>query len=144
MSRCMSHVTPASLALACALAVITSGVSAATDQPSFSKGRRFDERSGEALYRSICQGCHQPEGQGARGAGLYPTLAHDINLASRQYPVALLLFGRRNMPSFARSLDDAQIAAVATYVRTHFGNDYGNDDGGAITAAEVAALRPPK
>lgn len=125
---------PALAMLACAT------IAAAADAASFSKGNRFDERSGEALYRSICQGCHQPNGQGARGAGAYPALAHDANLASRQYPVVVLLRGRRNMPSFAQSLDDEQIAAVATYVRTHFANDYGD----AITAAEVAALRPPK
>ncbi len=111
--------------------------SAAAEPPTFSKGRGFDERSGEALYRSVCQGCHQPEGQGARGAGVYPTLAHDGNLTSRRYVIAVLLRGRKNMPAFASSLDDEQVAAVATYVRTHFGND----DGEAITAPEVADLR---
>ncbi len=125
----------------CAFAMLASAMTAAAaDPPTFSRGRGFDERSGEALYRSICQGCHQPDGQGARGAGAYPALAHDANLASRQYPIAVLLNGRRNMPAFAPSLDDEQIAAVATYVRTNFGNEYGE----AITAAEVATLRPPK
>ncbi len=41
------------------------------------------------------------------------------------------------MPSFGKMLDDAQIAAVVGYVRTHFGNQY-ND---AITAENVAKLR---
>ena len=122
------------------LALMSTAASAVDDRPLFSQGRRFDARSGEALYRSICQGCHQSQGQGARGAGVYPALAHDANFASRQYPVIVLLTGRRNMPSFARTLDDAQIAAVATYVRSHFGNDHPDE----ITAAEVAALRPAK
>ena len=129
------------ITLAAVACVLTSALAWADDAtPLFSKGRHFDERSGEALYRSICQGCHQSQGQGAQGAGNYPALAHDANLASRQYPVVVLLMGRKNMPSFAQSLDDAQIAAVATYVRSHFGNDYADE----ITAAEVAALRPAK
>ena len=119
---------------------VAASAAVADDRVAFSRGRGFDARSGEALYRSVCQGCHQPEGEGARGAGVYPTLAHDANLASRQYPVVVLLRGQKNMPSFAQSLDDEQIAAVATYVRTHFGNAWGD----AITAAEVGALRPPK
>ena len=125
------------------LAMLAAGLqstAAADDRLTFSKGHGCDERSGEALYRSICQGCHQPEGQGARGAGVYPTLALDANLASRQYPIVVLLRGRKNMPSFAQSLDDEQIAAVATYVRGHFGNDYGD----VIVASEVAALRASK
>lgn len=115
-------------------------VAAAAEPPTFSKGRGFDERSGAALYRSICQGCHQPDGQGAHGAGVYPPLALDANLTSPRYVIAVLLRGRKNMPPFASSLDDEQIAAVATYVRTHFGNEYRD----AIAATEVAGLRASK
>jgi mono/diheme cytochrome c family protein len=40
------------------------------------------------------------------------------------------------MPQFAGTLKDAQIAAVATYIRNSWGNEFG-----AITEAESAALR---
>ena len=37
-------------------------------------------------------------------------------------------------------LDDDQVAAVAKYVRSHFGNQYTDQ----VTPAEVEALRPKK
>jgi mono/diheme cytochrome c family protein len=106
--------------------------------------------NGQEIYEHICQGCHMPDGGGAVGAGRYPALAKDRNLASRQFMALTLLMGRRNMPAFGAKhaitfmgrpavLTDVQIAAVINYVRTHFGNHYTD----AITAAEVAALDPP-
>ena len=32
--------------------------------------------------------------------------------------------GQKAMPPFGRMLDDAQVAAVVEYIRTHFGNDF--------------------
>jgi len=104
---------------------------------------------GREIYEHICQGCHMPEAQGAVGAGRYPALAKDRNLASRQFMALTLLLGRRNMPAFGAkhaiaflgkpvTLTDVQIAAVTNYVRTHFGNHYTDP----ITAAEVASLDP--
>jgi mono/diheme cytochrome c family protein len=104
---------------------------------------------GREIYEHICQGCHMPEAQGAVGAGNYPALAKDRNLASRQFMALTLLLGRRNMPAFGAkhaiaflgkpvTLTDVQIAAVTNYVRTHFGNHYTDP----ITAAEVASLDP--
>ncbi|MGA9342539.1 MAG: cytochrome c [Rhodanobacteraceae bacterium] len=105
--------------------------------------------SGEQIYLHICQGCHMSDARGASGAGTYPALAADAHLASAQYAAAVVLNGRRDMPSFlARpdlrgfeamvhlALDDAQIAAVVNYVRSHFGNHYTDP----ITAADVRAL----
>ena len=112
---------------------------AADDDHGFSKGERFGEQTGEALYRSICQGCHMADGRGAAGAGVYPALAANVRLTNAVYPLAVVLNGRRNMPAFAAVLDDAQVAAVVTYVRSHFGNAYGD----VVTAEQVATLRPP-
>ncbi|MGA9333848.1 MAG: cytochrome c [Rudaea sp.] len=105
--------------------------------------------SGEQIYRHVCQGCHMPDAHGATGAGSYPALANDPHLASPQFMAAVILNGRRNMPSFLPrpdlhgfeatvrlGLDDAQIADVVNYVRSHFGNHY--DD--KLGAADVAAL----
>jgi len=102
---------------------------------------------GGEIYHRICQGCHMPNGQGAKGAGTYPALAGDRALASSQFMAVTILDGRRNMPAFGKdrgggfffatpSLTDEQIAAVINYVRTHFGNHYKD----RITAAEVEAL----
>jgi mono/diheme cytochrome c family protein len=102
---------------------------------------------GRQIFEHVCQGCHMPAGQGAVGAGHYPALAANRNLASRQYMALTILAGRRNMPAFGArhaigfvgapaTLSEAQIAAVTNYVRTHFGNRYTD----SITAAEVTAL----
>ena len=122
------------------LAACTVLPAVADDSASFSRGERFDARSGEAIYRSICQGCHLPDGQGARGAGVYPSLARDARLDGAAYPVAIVLHGNRNMPSFADTLDDAQVAGVVTYIRSHFGNAH--DD--VVTPEQVAVQRPAR
>ena len=105
--------------------------------------------SGEQIYQHICQGCHMPDGKGAVGAGHYPALAGDANLASSRFAATMVLRGRNDMPAFAVGqpmgsfgplgqfeLSDVQIADVINYVRTHFGNHY-ND---AISAEDVSAM----
>jgi mono/diheme cytochrome c family protein len=44
---------------------------------SFLSPRHFMQRDGEVIYRTVCQGCHMPNAQGAVGAGAYPALAGD-------------------------------------------------------------------
>jgi mono/diheme cytochrome c family protein len=104
---------------------------------SFSHPFRFLQRDGEVIYRTVCQGCHMPDGQGAVGAGSYPALANNVKLESGGYPVLLVVHGQRAMPPFGDLLDDDQIAAVVNYVRSHFGNDYKD----TISAADVTAAR---
>jgi mono/diheme cytochrome c family protein len=107
-----------------------------------------DSTNGEQIYTHICQGCHMPDGQGAVGAGYYPTFAGNPNIASAQYMALTVLFGRRNMPSFVEggasgnelwfsvALNDEQVANVVNYIRSHFGNTYTD----TLTAADVKAL----
>jgi len=107
-----------------------------------------DSAGGEQVYTQICQGCHMPGGKGAVGAGYYPALAGNPNIASAQYVALTVLYGRRNMPSFVEggasgnalwfsaSLSDQQVANVVNYVRSHFGNTYTD----TLSAADVKAL----
>ena len=104
----------------------------------FSEGRSFAQRDGKALYEAICQGCHMPDAKGAIGAGRYPALAGNPNLAVALYPTTVVLQGLRAMPAFGDQLDDEQIAAAVDYVRSHFGNDYPD----AVSPATVQSLRP--
>lgn len=97
----------------------------------------FPQRSGSALYAAICQGCHMPDAEGAVGAGAYPALAANPHLATAGYPIWLVVYGQKAMPGFGGFLDDAQVAAVVGYVRTHFGNDYKDP----VSADEVTAIR---
>ena len=125
----------AALVAACALPLASQA--ADLPKPNISDGSHFIEEDGESLYRATCQGCHMPDGQGARGAGTYPALAKNPRLASPTYPVLNVLRGLKGMPSFAGSMSDEQVAAVTNYVRTHLGNDYPD----AVTASTVKALR---
>ena len=76
------------------------------------------------------------------------SVAGDPALASADFVALTLITGRRNMPRFVdpfqpvgffvqADLDDQQVAAVANYVRTSFGNRFK----GTISAAQVKALR---
>jgi mono/diheme cytochrome c family protein len=78
--------------------------------------------SGADLYKqSGCVVCHGGFGTGGFG----PTLAGDPMLALQQYVVAQILIGRGQMPAFDRRLSDEQIAAVASYIRNSWGNNFG-------------------
>jgi mono/diheme cytochrome c family protein len=91
---------------------------------SFADPARFVATSGEEIYRSVCQGCHMPEGEGAVGAGVYPPLASKPVLETAEYAIYLVIHGQKAMPPFGEMLDDAQVAAVVEYIRSHFGNSY--------------------
>jgi mono/diheme cytochrome c family protein len=139
----------AAMAMVLALAAGDARPDTTTTAGMFGAGH-VESTSGEVLYQQICQGCHMPDGRGASGAGHYPALAGDRALQSAQFMAITLIDGRRNMPAFGGksqegfsyivpTLDDAQIAAVTNYVRTHFGNQFK----GTISAAQVKALRRP-
>lgn len=108
--------------------------------PALSTGFRFTETTGEELFASACRGCHMPDGKGAVGAGTYPSLAKDSNLATASFPVHIVVRGQRAMPPVGAMMNDAQVAAVVNYVRTHFGNEYRD----AVSAEDVKLARPEK
>jgi len=103
-----------------------------------STGFRFTEQTGEQLFVSSCQGCHMPDGNGAVGAGTYPSLSKDSHLEASGYPVYVIVRGQKAMPPIGIMMSDDQVAAVVNYLRTHFGNQY-ND---AVTAEDVKRVRP--
>lgn len=97
----------------------------------------FGTANGEVVYHAICQGCHMPEGQGAKGAGEYPQLAGNPKLAAAPYVAMMVLDGHGGMPGFGKMLNDKQVAEVVQYVRTHNGNNYSD----ALTPEDVHSLR---
>jgi mono/diheme cytochrome c family protein len=119
------------------VAALAGGAAPAMGQ-TFGSPTHFTEQGGAAIYGGICAACHMPDGRGAEGAGRYPSLAHDTRLQAPGYPVALILRGQRDMPSFAFTLTDQQVADVVAYLQTHFGNAYAD----APTAADVKRERP--
>ena len=105
--------------------------------PALSTGFRFIENSGEELFANVCRGCHMPDGKGAAGAGIYPSLVANNHLEAGGYPVTIIVNGQRGMPAFGAMMSDDQVAAVVNYLRTHFDNHYQD----AVTAADVQSVR---
>ena len=106
---------------------------------AMSHGWDFSEQGGAELFRNICAGCHQADAKGAVGAGAYPSLVADENLASANFITSILLGGQKAMPPVGDMMSDAQVAEVVNYVRTHFGNTYSD----SVSAADVATARRP-
>jgi mono/diheme cytochrome c family protein len=124
------------------VAVVTAGTAAAGEAPAhatppLSHGQLFEEQGGATLFASVCAGCHQPDANGASGAGDYPALTKNSNVASVDYMERLLINGQRGMPPVGQMMSDQQIADVINYVRTHFGNAYGE----AVSPEDVEATR---
>ncbi len=99
--------------------------------------------AGRALYTANCALCHQPDGRGVPNA--IPNLADNAAVtASRPDSViAPMINGLAGggtygaMPSFAGALSNAEMAAIANYVRT----SWGNAGSANATPALVASLR---
>ena len=125
------------LTIGLAAALSATAASAQEGQRTFSSGYRFVEMSGEELYNNVCRACHMGDARGATGAGAYPSLWSNPNLESPGYPVTMVIHGRRAMPPFGDMMNDAQIAAVVNYLRTHFGNNYTD----MVTAQDVSDAR---
>lgn len=102
---------------------------------------------GRSVYRTHCEGCHGPEGEGARGA--YPALAGNRAVVMEP-PVnvvrAVLSGGFQpatagnprpwGMPSFGHVLTDGDVAAVVSYIRNQWGNR-----AAAVSGIDVQRLR---
>ncbi len=104
-------------------------------------------QQGERIYGDWCADCHGAQGQGASGA--YPPLAgnRSVTLASPTNVLRVIAEGGfapatqsnprpYGMPPFAQSLGQAEIAAVATYIRNAWGNR-----AGAVSELDAIRLR---
>jgi mono/diheme cytochrome c family protein len=88
---------------------------------------------GKDVYEQICQACHMADAKGGGGAGaVIPALAGNPSLADKDFGTTILLNGRGGMPWFSDILTQEQMAAVLTYVRSHF-NDYKDP----VTVADI-------
>lgn len=91
---------------------------------------------GAKLYATNCAACHQPNGNGLPPA--FPALAGAALVTGDQGPlIEVLLKGRPGtaMAPFGH-LSNADVAAVATYIRSSWGNA-----AGAVSPDAVAAAR---
>ncbi|MBF6638649.1 cytochrome c [Rouxiella silvae] len=106
-----------------------------------------DLTAGQRVYLDNCAACHFVTGKGA--SGVFPPLAGNA-LASAENPtglVSIILNGSRlpttpkaptqlAMPDFGWRLTDAQVANLATFIRSGWGNSQA-----AVSASEVKKIR---
>jgi mono/diheme cytochrome c family protein len=104
---------------------------------------------GKKIFSANCAVCHQPNGLGAAGQG-YPPLAGSeyVNGGTRRVGMIVLKglqgpvtvkgqqFGTAVMQPWDKTLTDAKIADVLTYIRQEWGNK-----AGPVTTAQIAGLR---
>lgn len=88
--------------------------------------------TGKALYDANCAVCHKSGGEGL--GSTIPALKGDENLSDAHLIVYNVHEGVVVMPAFP-ALTDADIAAIASYVRNSWGNAHG-----PVTVEEVAAI----
>ena len=108
---------------------------------------KYDPARGASLYGANCAACHQPTGAGLPGA--FPPLKGDAAVLNADPAAHLgtILHGAHGvpiggvtypspMPPFAGALNDADIADIANYERSSWGNQ-----GKPVTAEQVKAER---
>ncbi|HEY8230158.1 MAG TPA: c-type cytochrome [Rhodanobacteraceae bacterium] len=104
-------------------------------------------RTGEALYVDDCAGCHMHSGAGIANA--FPPLraSSAVQASKPDLLIAVILQGARSpetstkpsgltMPAFDSKLDDAEVAALTTYIRNAWGNRAAD-----VSRGDVARLR---
>lgn len=105
--------------------------SAAMAQENAGQGGELFEM-GREIYGDYCVQCHRETGEGMPPT--FPALAGNEKLEDTELVVENIFRGRGAMPAFP-NLDAEQLAAVATYVRTNWTNDFG-----AVDVEQVVAI----
>lgn len=103
--------------------------------------------TGASIYIDSCAACHRQNGQGA--SRVFPSLANNpmVLAAHPDSLIAVILNGSRlpstagapsplAMPPFAWRYDDAEVAELATFVRSSWGNHASR-----VTAGQVKDVR---
>jgi mono/diheme cytochrome c family protein len=96
--------------------------------------------AGSEVYKSICLGCHQPDGRGKEK--IAPSLVESRYTSGPDGGAAtrILLAGKEGtiglMPPLGGALTDEQIASVLTYVRREWGNT-----GAPVSVEDVREVR---
>jgi mono/diheme cytochrome c family protein len=111
-----------------------------------------DTGYGAAIFSARCAACHQATGAGL--PGVFPPLAgsnwvngHDttvIQIVLHGVQGSLTVNGGKyngTMPTFGAQLSDADIAAVLSYVRNHWGNKAGDVSAQLVTAQRAATAQ---
>ncbi len=111
-------------------------------------------RAGAAIYKDSCAACHKDSGDGE--SHLFPRLSGSAIVQSDDPTtlVRVVLQGSRAvatstmptgpaMPAFDWRLDDAQVAAVLTYIRNSWGNAAPAVAASAVTSQRTSLAKAP-
>lgn len=136
-----SHMTDADLK---AIATYLKSLTEATDPRAPLEARDPRMVAGQAIYRDQCSACHGLDGHGT--PQLFPSIAESsvVRAGDPATLIRIVLRGTRSvataaeptapgMPSYGGQLDDAQVAAVLTYIRNGWGT------GASVVSTEVVA-----
>jgi mono/diheme cytochrome c family protein len=106
--------------------------------------------NGRQLFTGKCQACHQANGQGL--PGVFPPLAGASWVQGEPaLPAQILLHGLTGplevngntyqgaMPAFGEQMNDAEIAAVLSFIRSEWGNTSPAVEAAAVEAARKAS-----
>ena len=143
--RSTQHLTDADLR---AMAVFLKSLPQSTRPPRDARTPRPESvERGRSVYREQCEGCHGPQGEGARGA--YPALDgnRSVVLDPPANVIRAVLSGGFQpatagnprpwgMPPFGHVLDDEATAAVVTFIRTQWSNR-----AAPVSATDVQRMR---
>jgi cbb3-type cytochrome c oxidase subunit III len=111
--------------------------SGVTEQQVAAAGATVSTTIGASIYAKNCIGCHRANGQGG-GGGTFPALAGNAFVTSGDPSkmLAKIEHGQDLMPAWKGQLSAGDIAAVATYIRSAWGNK-----APAVTEQDVAAIK---
>ena len=140
--------------LAIATYLKDSGQSGASARPEPVVAGNNAMRAGAAIYKDSCAACHKDSGEG--DANLFPRLAGSALVQSDDPTtlVRVVLHGTRAvstagaptapaMPAFDWRLEDAQVAAVLTYIRNDWGNAAGPVPASAVASQRASLAKSP-
>lgn len=96
-------------------------------------------KAGETLYGSDCAACHKPSGEGMPPT--FPALAGNSFLSEAPAVVKKVYEGGGSMPGHP-SYTAEDLAAIATYVRNTWGNNFGGVSVSDAASAEPQASNP--
>ena len=114
------------------------GMAPAAAALSAADQKRF--AAGQEIYKNLCEGCHGADGREQPGAT--PNIAGAPGVVGNPgIPIRVLLHGKEGpiglMPAHGETLNDADIAAVLTYIRRAWGQSAAPVD--AATVQQVRA-----
>ncbi len=106
-----------------------------TEQMVASAGTAVSTAVGASIFAQRCATCHHANGA---GGGPFPALAGNphVNAADPAAILSTIKNGRGIMPSWKGQLSNADIAAVASYIRSAWGNK-----GGPVSDSDVTTAK---